>query len=273
MIIPKIQKKILYPQILWQRPVNIYQKRGRIFVLGGEKEQERVIQFLNYLYNCQIQKITLGHPKIFFNIVKSFLPETLSQPLPSTIQNTLDLKSYPEIIKYAPEYDLFILGIGLSENNETKTLIRKIADRDFPIIFYKNGFNVDKNLYQRRKETSLFILNSQEATRWLNEKIDDVVQNPLVTITKLSKTIPKNAIIILQLDKKVFIIKNDSAVLTEVPKNNIMLLIALIAATWSQNIKKPFESAVTACFITKIFLEKFTNADDIMTAINLAEKE
>jgi NAD(P)H-hydrate repair Nnr-like enzyme with NAD(P)H-hydrate dehydratase domain len=79
---------------------------------------------------------------------------------------------------------------------------------------------------------------------------------------------------------QIFVLKNQEVWLADpqrivVTNTNPLseILLGLIAAFWSQNLKKPFESAVTAAFIAKIWQENFSKISELPKAINLAEKE
>lgn len=256
---PIIQHNLLFSEILWQKPLNIFQKRGRVLVLGGEKDSKKSLTFCEALFGTQIQKISLGYPEALANVYKKFLPEELHFPLPSTIAKTLSIKSFDEIKQKLTDYDLMTIGPGLSKSSETQRLINNLLELDFPALIIEGTASAC-----RRGEPTVLIFEPEASSDWHN--------NPLQKLEKLVEDLPKETIVVLN-SEKVFIANFEKIVITPFMPTHKEVLYALIAALWSQNIKKPLESASAAAFVTKVWQENFTKIDDIGKAIFKAEEK
>jgi NAD(P)H-hydrate epimerase len=88
--------------------------------------------------------VTLGIPKSLNNILSRKLVEVMTRPLPETKQQTLSLGAFPEIEKFikARKPDVLVIGPGLSQNEGTQKLIRKIVFKtDLPAVIDADGLN------------------------------------------------------------------------------------------------------------------------------------
>jgi len=277
MLKPQFQNKPAFCNILWQRPININQKRGRVLVLGGEKQIDKVLRFCEVLYFMQIKTIKLAYPDAMNKTYKEILPIEYHYPLKSSREKNLSITNYNVIKNDLDNFDIIVLGIGLSQNQETKELIKKLIGLKKPILFCDDVSLRQSDLLIKRATESIIFLDQNSVTLYLNKKILDLASSRQNTLENLSEIVNNTRNVILYqspFNKQVSVIAQDKIIITDLA--NAEILIPTTAALWSQNIEKPLQSAATACFITKIWQENFTNPKDITKVIykteNLCDK-
>jgi len=139
-----IQDHLLFPQILWQLPQNIYKRqRGKILILAGSQGMTgAAILTCEAAFRSGAGIVVLGFPDKLRDIYKKILPEAMTLPLPATKSGSLSLKGYEEIIKKSEDFDVVALGPGLSDNPETAQLIWElIFNLPKPLILDADGIN------------------------------------------------------------------------------------------------------------------------------------
>jgi NAD(P)H-hydrate repair Nnr-like enzyme with NAD(P)H-hydrate dehydratase domain len=119
------QKQLLYPKILWQRPVHKYnQTAGRVMILSGSKNMGfTAIQVCEAVFRSGTGIILLGFPISLRTHFKDLLPEAMALELPETPGHTLAKESKTIILDNVVNCDVAIIGPGLSQNAETTQLI------------------------------------------------------------------------------------------------------------------------------------------------------
>jgi NAD(P)H-hydrate epimerase len=123
------QDKLLYPKILWQRPVHYYKSEaGKIMVLAGSRNMTgAAILTCEAIFRSGTGIILLGYPKSLRYVYKDFMPEAMTLELPETPSHSLSKAAKDEIISNAKSCDVLVIGPGLSQNAETIQLIWEIV--------------------------------------------------------------------------------------------------------------------------------------------------
>lgn len=86
--------------------------------------------------------VTLGICKSLNSILAKKLTEIMTRPLPETHEQTLSEKALPEILKFSEKVDCVAIGPGLSRNNSTQKLVKRlIASLNKPIVLDADGIN------------------------------------------------------------------------------------------------------------------------------------
>lgn len=137
-----IQNKLLYPEILWERPVHFYKsKAGKILVLAGSKGMHGAATLVcEAVFRSGTGILTLGFPDTLKNIYKEILPEAMTKALPSTISGSLAKRGEEEIVELAKAHDVVIMGPGLSTNAETIQLIWQLLFKiQKPVVLDADG--------------------------------------------------------------------------------------------------------------------------------------
>lgn len=119
------QDKLLYPKILWQRPVHFYKSNaGKIMILAGSRGMSgAAILVCEAVFRSGTGILVLGFPEGLKGIYKEVLPEAMTLELPETPGHTLAKKAESLILENANSCDVVIIGPGLSGNAETIQLV------------------------------------------------------------------------------------------------------------------------------------------------------
>lgn len=268
MLKPIVQNKLLFPEILWQKPLNIYQRRGRVLILSGEKSIKKTLTFSEVLFYSQIGKFRLAYSSDFLDIFLGILPKKLHFQLPS-YKKDYSLLAYQKIKSEIKDFDLLVIGMGISENPENQKLIERLFNLPLPILLTQEGVLAKGLTYLKKEKPEVVFLDLATCAKIQKIKEKEIQENPILNLQKLA--LEFNQIFVLK-NQEVWLANPQTTVVTNTnPPPEVLL--GLISAFWSQNLKKPFESAVTAAFIAKIWQENFSKISELPKAINLAEKE
>lgn len=86
--------------------------------------------------------VTLGVPEAVYSVIARRELEIMTRSFKSTPQGTLALQDFSKIRKCYASQDVLAIGPGLSRNNSTQKLIRKILkDTDKPVVLDADGVN------------------------------------------------------------------------------------------------------------------------------------
>ncbi|NIM46593.1 MAG: NAD(P)H-hydrate dehydratase [Candidatus Aenigmarchaeota archaeon] len=139
---PLIQDHLLFPNILWKRPVYMYKyQAGKVLILAGSRGMAgAAILCSEAAFRAGTGILLLGFPEGLKEIYKGILPEAMTLPLPQTPTGSLSLKSYDQILEQVKSSDVVAIGPGLSKNSETVQLIWQLFfEIKKPIILDAEG--------------------------------------------------------------------------------------------------------------------------------------
>lgn len=139
-----IQNKLLFPEILWERPVHYYKsKAGKVLILAGSKGMTGAAMLAaEAVFRSGTGILTLGFPDRIKDFYKDLLPEAMTMALPSTLSDSLSKEGHDAILEQAKSCDVSLLGPGLSTNAETVQLIWDlIFELETPIVLDADGIN------------------------------------------------------------------------------------------------------------------------------------
>ena len=87
--------------------------------------------------------VTLGIPKSLNSAIIKIKPaEVMTLPLAETKELTLSSKAFKKISDFAKKADVIVIGPGLTQNNSTQRLIRKVIMAvDKPMVIDADGLN------------------------------------------------------------------------------------------------------------------------------------
>ncbi|MFC1891776.1 NAD(P)H-hydrate dehydratase, partial [Thermodesulfobacteriota bacterium] len=117
--------------------------RGHLLVLAGSagKTGAAVLTALGAL-RSGAGLVTVGIPESLNPVLEGKLTEAMTLPLPETSDGTLSLKAEKEIVKFMADKTAVAIGPGLSVNDETSALVRKIIGQtDIPMVIDADGLN------------------------------------------------------------------------------------------------------------------------------------
>jgi len=269
MIEVSIQEKLQYPEILWQRPYHTKQKKGKVLVIGGEKEIAKTLFFCEILYLSGLSQVKLVYPQKNSNLFQKILPKEMAFPVPSSPQGTFSGKTFEKIKQISSEYDIIVLGVGLSKSQETKRIIEKLIDIDKPVLFYQEGILPSAlKKYQKRKGLSILYLEAN-IYYWINERPQLVNRSLAVNVKKMVDNFSNSPVILYQdrANAEVWVVSREKITKTALINYQNEVLVGLMTSFWAQNIHKPFQTACCAAYVVKIWQEKYHKIEDINKAI------
>jgi ADP-dependent NAD(P)H-hydrate dehydratase / NAD(P)H-hydrate epimerase len=289
------QDHLLFPEILWKRPQNIYKRQcGKIIIIAGSRSMAGAASLTcEAAFRAGAGIVLLGFPDELKEVYKKVLPETMSVSLASTPSGSISLSSYKKIIELASDVDLVAIGPGLSRNNETATLVQKLVKGiKKPLILDADGLNAligKTNILSRRKEPTIITPHPGEAGRLINKRPVEINKNRL----KITQSIASNF-------RAIVVLKGHETVIAE-PKGRIIInktggpelatagsgdvLLGIISTFCAQNLTNLFKATAVADYLhglagnlaSQKIGERSVIASDIIKflpkAIKKAEKE
>jgi hydroxyethylthiazole kinase-like uncharacterized protein yjeF len=156
------QTKLLYPKLLWNRPVHFYKAQaGKVLVIAGSKGMTgAAILTSEAVFRSGTGILLLGFPEGLKNIYAEILPEAMTLALPETPSVSLAKKAEDIILENSKTCDVAVIGPGLSQNAETIHLIwQLIFELDIPIVLDADGLSaLAKGIeVMRQKENVRFL--------------------------------------------------------------------------------------------------------------------
>ncbi|MFB3895650.1 MAG: NAD(P)H-hydrate dehydratase [bacterium] len=131
--------------------------------------------------------VTLGIPKSLCDIMESKLTEVMKLPLPETEQRSLALKAEQPIMEFAKKATVLAIGPGLSLNEETKQLVRKIVIQStLPMVIDADGITAisdDLSVLQQAKAPVILTPHPGEMARLLHS-ISKMVQSNRIELAR-----------------------------------------------------------------------------------------
>lgn len=274
MIKPKIQKKLLFPSILWERSINIYQKRGRILILGGSREKPQNILKVAEVISNLMSFCILGYPEGLEKIFKKFLPKNIeSLPLPETKSGSISYKSLEKIMEKSKNADLVILGLDLSKNQETLFLIQKLIPeiKKWKIL---SDEGIETLEIQKTPINSFLFIQKEEITKLIKKPKKEIREKRFKVLLDLACKINSFVIwedgdLIMNVNKKVS--KEGEIIITnkETQASNKAAFLGILASFLVQNPHKIWEASASASYFYKFYLK----TNDIDKTISFLEKE
>ncbi|MEW6407432.1 MAG: NAD(P)H-hydrate dehydratase [Patescibacteria group bacterium] len=265
-----IQNKLLFPEILKKWPRDIHKKqRAKIMIIAGFQEMigaAALTTLAAYRVGAGIVMLAVpGHLEKYYRQVPL---ECLILPCPQTREGSISLKAEKLILEKSVEYDVVILGPGLSKNRETQKLVQRLVVKlKKPLILDADGLNamVGKiSLFRRRKFPTILTPHEGEMARLCEVSAQKIHKNR----EKFASQKAKEWSVVLVLKGYQTIIANNNVVnSTRSCKNDNIVIInrsggpslatagtgdvlsGVIAVLWAENLKNPVKAAATAVFL------------------------
>ncbi|MCX7830879.1 MAG: NAD(P)H-hydrate dehydratase, partial [Acidobacteria bacterium] len=135
--------------------------------------------------------VTVAIPERLANFLTAGLPEAMTLPLPETEEGTLSLNAFEKIMEFSEKVDSLAVGPGLSTNEETSELVRKLYKQiKVPSAFDADGINAfEKYPFELEKFEGERILTPHpgEFGRILNLSSKEILQNRYSFVQQFSK--------------------------------------------------------------------------------------
>jgi NAD(P)H-hydrate epimerase len=144
--------------------------------------------------------VTIACPRSVQPTVAAFAPEIMTEPLPETEQGTLALSSFERIEQLLKGKDVVVLGPGLSRNEETDQLVRKLLPKmgETKLILDADGLNAFAGHPLELRSEGLLILTPHpgEMSRITGLSVDEIEGNRLRVARQAAKD--HRAIVVLK---------------------------------------------------------------------------
>lgn len=131
-------------QLLSRNPDSHKGDFGHVFILSGSgRFSGAAVLCAEAAMRSGAGLVTLGVPKSINSAIIRIKPkEVMTLPLDSTREDTLKSSSFAKIFEFLKKIDVLLLGPGLSENNSTQKLIRRIISSvRKPMVVDADGIN------------------------------------------------------------------------------------------------------------------------------------
>ena len=187
---------------LKKRPKNSHKGDfGHVFILAGSKGLTGAAALCsNAALRSGAGLVTLGIPVSLNSIMSRKLTEVMTLSLAETKDKTLSLKAEQMILKKANSSDVAVIGPGLSQNTETRKLIRKLVVKiKKPMILDADALNaISKKTEILKKIKTKYIVTPHpgEMARLTNKSLNYIKNNRLVVAKKFSHDY--NAVVVLK---------------------------------------------------------------------------
>lgn len=174
---------------------------GRIFILAGSAGLTGAAALCaNACMRSGAGLATLGIPASLNLAMEAKLTEVMTLPLPETKDATVSIEAKKEILEKANCADAVILGPGLSQNPETKKLIRElIADITRPMVLDADALNAIADavsVLKKIKQKYIVTPHPGEMSRLVNKGMDYIKKNRLNVAKNFSNQY--NAVVVLK---------------------------------------------------------------------------
>ncbi len=122
--------------------------------------------------------VTLGLPSSLNDLMEAKLTEVMTTPLPETKRRTLSARALPDLLSMIERVDAVAVGPGLSQEAETKQLVRQLLPRIAkPCVVDADGLNALADEPQILKRLTLPVIltpHPGEMGRLIRQSVADV---------------------------------------------------------------------------------------------------
>jgi len=174
---------------------------GHVFVVGGSVGLTGAAALAsNASLRAGAGLVTLGVPASLNLAMERKLTEVMTCPLPETRKGSLSLKAKKEILKRADGADVVVLGPGLSQNPETKRLVRQIVTRIKKVMVIDadalNAISDDVPVLKEVKVSYVVTPHPGEMSRLVKKSASYIKKNRITVAKKFSNNY--NAVVVLK---------------------------------------------------------------------------
>jgi hydroxyethylthiazole kinase-like uncharacterized protein yjeF len=142
----------------------------------------------------------LATPDKISSVVAKKGRELVLLPQKSTASGSISLENFDNLLKFSQEMDLVVLGPGLSLNEETQDLTRKLAGNIYkPLLIDGDGITaISKNLacIKKRKDTTILTPHLGEMSRITGKNKEEILSNKITVLQETAESM--KSIIVLK---------------------------------------------------------------------------
>lgn len=178
--------------MLTSREINSYKySNGKVFILSGSQG----LTGAAYLCSMSAMRsgagaVITGIPESLNEIMEVKLSEVMTLPLAETNKKTLSLSAYPEIKEKLKWADSVLIGPGLSDDEETHELVRKIVkENDCNYILDADAISAFRNDVKLLKNKKIILTpHLGEFAKLTGFSIEEIKKNFYDIATEFVKT-------------------------------------------------------------------------------------
>lgn len=256
---PIIQNTLLYPKALKKRPKDVHKKQlGKILVIAGSKGMiGAAVLACKAAFRAGAGIVTLAFPESLKEIYKNLLLEVMTLPCPATKEKTLSYKALNLILEKSKDFDIVLVGPGMSKNKDTQKLIQDLVLKlEKPILLDADGLNAlqgKTDLFLKRKNSTIITPHEGEMVRLTGLSVEEIKQDRENVALEYAKewkvvvVLKGYETVIADSSGKVVINKTGGPALASAGTGDV--LAGIISSFWAENIKKAFESACCGVYL------------------------
>ena len=133
----------------------------------------------------------LATPKSIAPFIASKASEVVVLPMRETAENTLSQNCFGSILKFSNKSDVVSIGSGITLNNETQELARKLMEKiEKPLIIDGDGITaLSKNIdiLTRRKAETIITPHLGEFSKIIGKSIKEIKQNKIALVQEFTE--------------------------------------------------------------------------------------
>lgn len=169
-----IADKLVFPEIVWQMPQNLYRPRKRLLFVGGSPGNlHEILQAGEAASALKFAETSFAVPESLVTAIKTFLPQISVTGLPTTPQETISSAASLD----SSLFDVLIAGFGLTKHSETKDFVNRAISIDKPVFVVGDAVDgLEKEALAKAKSTLLVVGDAGKISR-LAKSIDQAVSS------------------------------------------------------------------------------------------------
>jgi hypothetical protein len=268
--------KPLFPDVLWNRPLN-RRYGGRLLIVGGQKSGFNECQAIYQIAEAAgAGECGLALPD---SLERTVGPLGIGHFLPSSASGSLGKSALGGILELSREYDAVVIAGNLTNNAETAVLVESLIDKlDLPIVVGLEAtqimqFNPHK-LIGRPK--TLLVLDTSSTLKLAGSlKIPVVIQagDSLMSKVELISNLADQSKCDYFVSNGQNLVWDQKIIVTDLPHEVAPEALVGIAATfWIQNQSKPAQGLATAGYVAAQAVKKAGSKATITNLANIIPK-
>ncbi|MBN2168792.1 MAG: NAD(P)H-hydrate dehydratase [Actinobacteria bacterium] len=149
---------------------------GRVLVVGGAPGMTGAAAMCSRAaLRTGAGLVTVGVPEGLHDIFEIKLTEVMTRPYSQTEEKTFSLKAADEILEVAGGFDVLAIGPGISVNDETAGMVRKLVmEAEVPVVLDADGLNAmvgHTDIFRARKAPLVITPHPGEMSRLLEREV------------------------------------------------------------------------------------------------------
>lgn len=269
--------KPLYPEVFWNRPTNIG-RAGRLLIIGGHQHGFNGVQnAYKIAHAAGIGSVQAAMPDSLRKIVGI---TEFGIFLPSTKSGSIARSALSEILSYALDFDIILIGPNLTANAETAVLVESLVSQlNIPIVI------TEETIMALGHRPDLIISNSNLLVTCGMSGVLNIVNRlkipikikpngGLIAKIELASRLADNSRCHFFIgDQDIIVASQNKISFTPVDRQHKEMIstIAAIGATfWTQNQAKPYQSLTAAAYVLQAAVVSQSNDSISDTAKSIA---